>query len=161
MEKEKILLAIYPNTKGFGFACLESPQNLLDSGVFNVRPLRNDRLLKRIKFFIDFHEPEIILLRETSSSYDTKGRHKRFSDELELFAAERDITVHYYNREQIRQVFEVFGATTKIEIARKLCSWFSELVPRMPKPRKSYKEEDYNFGVFNAVSLAVTHQYLE
>lgn len=159
----KILLAIYPNTKGFGFACLEveTPQNLIDSGVFNVRPLNNARLLKQVKFYIGFHEPEIILLRDTDNTTNTNERLKAFSDELELYAAEKKLVVHRYSKEQIRAVFEIFGATTKTEIARKICTWFADLRPRMPKERKPWLEEDYNLGVFNAVSLAVTHHYLE
>ena len=58
-----LVLALYPNARGLGYATLEMTQKLLDSGVITVRPASNDTILARIAKFADFHRPEIIIVR--------------------------------------------------------------------------------------------------
>lgn len=155
-----IILSLYPNSRGLGYACIELPQKLLDSGIVTVRPICNDRLLARIEKYMDFFKPKIIVVRDADALTPRGKRIKRLITAVIESAVERGIPIHQYSRDQMKEVFEQFGTSTKYEIAQKLIQWFPELADRAPGVRKPWMDEDYNMGVFDALALAVTHAYL-
>ena len=60
----------------------------------------------------------------------------------------------------IKGVFVNFKAETKLQIVKKLASWFPSLEKFMfPEPKK-WMGEHYYTGVFDAASLGITHFYL-
>lgn len=154
-----VILALYPNARGLGYACIEMPQRLLDYGVITVRPKSTEKLLPRIQKFIDFFQPRIVVIREDDGRRYKLNRLKKVVSAIESVAVERNITVHHYSREDIKQVFAQFGNTTKYEIALKIVEWFPELTHKTPKLRKAWMDEDYNMGIFDALSLAIAHAY--
>jgi len=162
MKKDhNLVLALYPNTRGLGYACVESPKDIIDYGIVTVRPICNGRILKRAKKFIEYYEPTLILIQDYESKYSRHG--KRVSgliDTIVAYAKEKRVPIKQYSREQIRNVLEQFGAKTKYEIATKIIKWLPELKHRTPKVRKLWMSEDYNMGIFDALSLAITHFYL-
>ena len=156
-----LILSLYPNARGLGYVCLEAPQRLLDSGVLTVRPLSNERILVRVAKFVEFYHPTLIVIRDSDTL--TTRRAKRVQglmDTITAYAKSKNIKVAKYTRQQIRDVFEVHGAQTKYEIAQQIIHWFPELAPRAPKIRKPWMDEDYNMGLFDALSVAITHLYL-
>jgi Holliday junction resolvasome RuvABC endonuclease subunit len=162
MKKDTfIILSFYPNARGLGYACIEMPQNLKDSGVVTIQPISNKKLLERITKFVEFFTPTIIVVKDYNSSY---SRHsKRVAELVESIAkhaGEVKIPVYRYSRQQVRDVFEQFGAKSKYEIAQKIIYWFPQLASRAPKIRKAWTDEDYNMGIFDALALAITHKYL-
>ena len=162
MKKDTvIILALYPNARGLGFACLEGAQNLKDSGVVTLQPICNKKILERVTKFAEFFKPTIIVVKDYNSTY---SRHsKRVAELVESitnYADEIKIPVYRYSRQQVRDVFEQFGAKSKYEIANKIVAWFPNLASRAPKIRKPWMDEDYNMGIFDAMALAITHKYL-
>lgn len=160
-NKLPIILSLYPNTRGFGYICLENPQKLIDWGMMNCRPLSNGKILKQVAAMLDYFNPELLVMQDPDNRYARQN--SRVSELIETIkdrAEEKSIKVFTYTREQVRSVFSSFGATTKHEIASKLLQWFPELMPRAPKARKLWMNEDYNMGIFDALSLAITHEYL-
>ena len=161
-ENNPIVLSLFPNMRGLGYACVDVVEKkILESGVASVRPIHNDRILYRIKKFVEFHNPTIIIVR------DAKGTNTRNIERLtelhiliEHLAKTKETTVCRYTRKQIREVFEMFGATTKEEIAKQIIVWFDELAPLAPRIRRAWTDDDYHMGVFDAMALVVTHQYL-
>lgn len=161
-EDMTIILSLYPNALGLGYSCLELPEKtLLDSGVVVVRPFRSKRILERIAKFVEFFKPTIIIVKDWDSNYSRRSRRiAQLTDDIVKYAAEMKVPVYRYSRQQIRDVFEVHGAKTKYEIAQKIIVWFKELASRAPKIRKPWMTEDHNMGVFDALSLIITHLYL-
>jgi Holliday junction resolvasome RuvABC endonuclease subunit len=153
-----IVLSLYPNARGLGYACAEMPEKLLDSGVVTVRPVCNRTVMERVRKFIDYYKPTIIFVRDPEPS---NGRVARLAADIEAHAASEGLPVYKYTRRQTREVFGTFNATTKHEISQKILTWFPELAVRAPRLRKAWMEEDYNMGVFDAIALAVTHEYLK
>jgi hypothetical protein len=49
---------------------------------------------------------------------------------------------------------------TKYEIARTIVKWLPQFKHQMPRFRKPWMAEDYNMGMFDALSLAITHFYV-
>lgn len=156
-----ITFAIYPNTRGFGFVCLEKSRQLLDFGIVTIRPICNRKVMKRARKFIDYYQPDLVILQDHRCKYTRPNKRViRVLDNIALYAQKRDLEIHKYTREQIRDIFSQFKATTKFEIAQILCKEHTELAPRIPKPKKLWMSEDYNMGIFDALSLAYTHYYL-
>lgn len=156
-----VTLALFPNSKGFGFACIEGQKRLLDFGVATVHPLRNSRIIRQVESRLDYYQPTLVVLRDDQSQYSRKSlRIKSLIERIIELAKKIGLPVHQYTREQVRDVFEIWGVRTKHEIAQKLSDWFPELATRTPPPRKPYLPESHHMGVFDAVALAVTHHYL-
>ena len=152
-----IVLALYANSRGFGYACIQVPNMLMESGVLNVTPLSNDKIALRVQRFIEFFKPSVLVIREGETSVP---RIQELSDAIIKIAAAHNIPVHQYSREQVKDVFEIFGAKTKFERAHKIIETLPNLASRAPKIRKPYMAEDYNMGVFDAVALVFVHEYL-
>ncbi|MEM6831569.1 MAG: hypothetical protein AAF551_13750, partial [Bacteroidota bacterium] len=63
MNSPPVILGIFPNARGFGFALMESPSELLDYGSKTFRPLTNDKCIKGVENILDYYKPKLILLR--------------------------------------------------------------------------------------------------
>ena len=156
-----IFLSLFPNTRGLGYACVETPETLVDYGVVTVQPVSNEKVFARAKKFIDFFKPTVILIRDVDDPVTRRA--KRIQNLVGIiteYAQEHNIPVYRYSRGKIQEVFEINGIKTKQEIAEQIVQWFPELAPRLPKVRKAWMDEDYNMGVFDAISLIATHRYL-
>jgi Holliday junction resolvasome RuvABC endonuclease subunit len=154
-----VILALYPNATGLGYACLQIPERLLDYGIATVQPVSNGKLLIRAEKFMDYYKPKIILLKETGSAKNSR-RTNKLIEAISTLSGEKDLPVYRYTKQQIKDVFEIFGAQSKFQIVEKIVRMLPELGPRAPKEKKWYEKEDYNMVLFNAVSLAIVHTYL-
>jgi hypothetical protein len=152
-----IVLGLYANSRGLGYACIQVPNKVMESGVLNVTPLSNEKIAIRVQRFIEFFKPNVLVIRDGEKSVP---RIQELSDAITKIAAAHNIPVHHYSREQVKDVFEIFGAKTKFERAHKIIETLPELASRAPKIRKAYMDEDYNMGVFDAVALVFVHEYL-
>lgn len=157
-KSQKTVLSIYPNQVGFGYAYLDGPTNLIDYGVVGVSPVCNRKLLRRIKKSINYLKPTLILLRDHKTKQSP--RVKRLVKQVIKYCKSNDLEVYQYNRNDIRNVFDQFKAKTKYEIAKTMVKWMPELKPKMPYVRKLWMTESHNMGIFDALSLAMTHYYL-
>jgi Holliday junction resolvasome RuvABC endonuclease subunit len=162
MQKDMtIFLSLFPNTRGLGYACVETPQTLVDYGVVTVQPVSNEKVFARAKKFIDFFRPTVIVIRDTDDPVTRRaGRIQSLVEAITKYAQEQNIPVYRYSRNKIKEVFEINGIKTKHDIAQQIAQWFPELAPRLPKVRRAWMDEDYNMGVFDALALVATHRYL-
>jgi hypothetical protein len=162
MKKDMtIFLSLFPNTRGLGYACIETPQTLVDYGVATIQPVSNEKSFARAKKLIDFFRPTVILIRDNDDPVKHRSqRIQTLAAMIAKYAKTQNIPVHHYSRTQIRDVFEINGMKSKHAISRLIVQWFPELEPRLPKYRRASMNEGYNTGVFDAISLIATHRYL-
>ncbi len=162
-KKEKIkhepILAIDPVVRGFGYVVFEGPYNPIDWGLADIRFCKNKRILKRISKLVDLYQPKTIIIEQSKGSLRC-GRVQRLLNMIEQWAKKNDVEVARYSRDQILEVFGQFGKKSKHEIASMIAEWLPELAPRLPTKRKCYEPESEQYGIFDAVALAVTHMYL-
>ncbi len=155
-----LTMAIYPNSIGFGYAIVKSPREPIACSVVRVLPIDNKKCLDRIKKFINKYQPTLIILQELEGKYSHKSpRVKLLLRSIRLLANYLKIPVTLYAREEIRLVFGSFkGAPkSKFEIAQKIGVFLPHFRHRLPKKRKEWDAEDYNMGLFDALSLMITH----
>src|SRR6266446_6251588 len=107
MKKDNVVLALYPKTRGIGYACLESPKDLIDCGIATVRPICNGKILKRAQNFIEYYQPTLVLLQNYENRYLKHGKRvANLIDEIMAYARGKGVPIKQYSREQIRDVFE-------------------------------------------------------
>jgi hypothetical protein len=161
-QRRNIVYALYPNANGFGFVYLENPRKLLDYGAVRINPISNRKILERIKRSFEYIRPSIVIIPDPEGKASRVGRRvRRLIDKIIVLANEEKLKVVLYSRDQIRDVFEQFGAVTKYEISKILLTEFKELELKEPKKRKLWTSEDRNMVIFDALSLAMTWFYLE
>ncbi|MGB4820575.1 MAG: hypothetical protein WBP33_15805 [Saprospiraceae bacterium] len=161
IEKMKIICAIYPNANGFGFVYMENARKLIDFGAVRINPIINRKVLERIKKCFNYFRPTLVIVPDPEGKSSRVGRRTRkLINKIVAYAETEKIPVVQYPRDQIRDVFEGFGKTTKYEIAQFLLSEFTELEPKRPRERKLWMSEDRNMAVFDALSLGITWFYL-
>lgn len=158
VANEKRVLAIDPTTKGFGFAVLEGPSDLIDWGVRSASAIdKNSTTLELISELIDRYQPEIIVLQDCRQG--KWRRCERVRDllwEVSRLALREKVSVRLISKARMKSVFAELGAKTKHEIAGVIAKRLPELAPRQPKYRQPWQPEDYNMAIFDAVALALT-----
>jgi len=155
---EEGMIAIYPNTLGFGYVVLNEKGEIIDYAMVSVRPVRNDKCLDRIHEMILYYQPKIMILedyKESNKSERVKKLLKNIND-----YGQDSIRIFKYSREQIRDTFEVFGAKNKYEISRKISEAYPQLKSKLPEKRKTWEPENYYQGIFDALALVFTYHYL-
>jgi hypothetical protein len=151
----ELVLAVFPSTRGFGYAVFEGPASLVDWGVKSVRRRqKNLASLRKIRELLAFYQPDALIVE----NYQGRGsrRAKRIQTLINLMtahAADQRITTISYSRSEVRAPF---GLTTKREIAEAIVREFPELEPRLPPVRKIWMSEDARMNIFDASALAIT-----
>ena len=160
-NNSKVILAIYPNARGFGYAFFETPIDVRDCGVVSILPICNKRCLGRVQKFITHYEPVLVVLQDLSTSHSRKSqRVKKLVASIIQCCQDKGLPVKTYSQEQIRFVFEQFKVYTKYEIAKRITEWLPQFKKKMPRFRKPWMCEDYHMGMFDAMALALTHFYM-
>ena len=155
------ILAIYPNQYGFGYAIMNSATELADYGVVRIYPMCNRKTMKRIHGYLDNYNPNVVITRASHNrrSHWSK-RTTRIINLIVLEAQKQKRQVFQYNREEIQDVFEQFQAKSKYQICKSLSEMFPELKPLCFPKRTGQMSEHFYTGLFDAISLAISHYYL-
>jgi len=146
---------------GVCYAVFDSPKDLIDYGVEYVRPVNSKKSLRKVKKYLDFYKPDIVLLRGISKQrIKHSKRTKKLIDLICKVAKDKGLELHMYNRSQIREVFSQFKAVSKFQVSKKITQWFPELKALELPIRKRWMSENHNAGVFDAIAITLVHFYL-
>ncbi len=161
-NKDEIILSIFPNAIGFGYAVMSSALTVLNSQVVQVKPVSNRLAMKRIREIINYYEPKIIVVEDYNGIGSRKSKRiQKMIDTISRYAHTKQLKTFAYARSHIRYVFSSFNAHTKHEIACVIAENVKNMEHKLMKPRKTCESEKYMAGAFDAVSLGVTHFYME
>lgn len=154
---QPITLAIYPTSRGYGWAAFESPLSPHDSGIVEVRKDKNARCLATIGELFDRLTPETLVLEafERLNSART-DRIARLCRAMSALAASRGIDCLVYSRRDVEMAFGPSGARTRHEIAAAVARHLPALAV-LPEKRKQWKAEHRRMSLFNAAALVLTH----
>ena len=121
IKNNKIVFSIYPNANGFGYVYLENARKLLDHGTIRVNPINNIVLIGRIKKLLGFIKPSIVIAVDPEGKTSRIGKRVReLIKKIVAYSEKNQIPVFKISRDQIRDVFGQFGASTKYEISQML-----------------------------------------
>lgn len=158
MEKNNIIVAIYPNQNGMGYVICEHPNDIIKYGIGKFKQLSPTNYVKRLAKFIKQYRPDVIILKGYNAESNTIGKRvKTVIESLEVEALKRDLNVYRYRRSDIAKVFSAFGRANKHEISRTLAKWYPDLCRFVAPPRTCTIPEHYHMGIFDAFALMYTH----
>ena len=157
-QRYELVMAVYPNTRGFAFCLFEGPLAPLDWGIVELRGReKNKRCLRRVTELFDRYQPQVTVLQDTSA--DGTRRAARISRLNEAFATlveGRGADVVFYSRERVRACFAADGFATKQQIAEAVAKHIPMFAQFIPPPRKPWHTEHPRMALFDAAALAVT-----
>ncbi len=155
-------LGFFANTRGIGYTYFENGNHFY-SAMITARKRDNDTYMKRVERVIFELRPQLVVIEEYQSTKGgiKKGRTRDLIQRIEKYVKKESIEVALYTRRQVRDVFSLYDVSTKYDIALLLCNWIPWLESCMYVPRKGEQMEPYSSAIFDAVSLVLTHGYLE
>jgi hypothetical protein len=158
----ELFLAVFPSVRGFGFALFHGAWIPIDWGFRHVEGDKNETSRAKVAKLIDENAPDTLLLEDHAGEGSRRSdRVAALIDDIAELGSQKGISVARYSRDQIRECFAEFGATTKYEIAEAISRSLPEFPPQLPPQRKIWLPEDYRMSIFDAVSLIFTHFYFQ
>lgn len=156
------VLSLYPNARGISYAVMDSPTQMVESGIRGYSPVCNAKCFRQALVYLEYFQPDVVILENTTTKIGKpKPRVEKLLNRIEHEAKEKGLSVFRYNRENICTVFMHFGGMTKHRINQAIVKAFPKLLEKLPKKRKHGNPEEYFQGEFDAISLAITHFYLK
>lgn len=157
---EHRVLAIQPNTRGFGYVVFEGPgpSRLIDWGCAHVPGANNQSCLARLASLLCRYAPDVLVIENhvgQDSRRRTRVRQLVFG--ILKLAAVAKLTVRTFSRSRVRETFSDARAVTKDQIAAVLAGRYSELASRLPPIRRTWMSEDPRMAIFDAAALALTY----
>jgi hypothetical protein len=157
LKLDRRILVIAPGTFGFGFAVLEGPHRLIESGLVQVRGEKNAQCLERVEKLIRRYRPEVIITQHPTKSPRRHARVRELLGEIQTLSAQARTKYRGIPRVQVHKTFAEQGKTTKYAIAKIIAEKFVEMARRLPAPRKPWMSENSQMAVFDAVAFGLTY----
>ena len=134
-----LVLAVYPQSRGFAFALFESWLSPVDWGIHEARgPRKNAQSLAGINSLLELHMPDVIVLQDMSNPGTRRvPRIQELNRRMAELVHLRGIVVHKYSRARMLDHFMERGGTTKQKMAETIAKQvpaFSLYVPPERKP---------------------------
>jgi hypothetical protein len=155
---DDLVLAVYPNTRGFGFVLFEGVLTPVDWGV--VRPHgteKNGSCLTRFEQMVARQRPDVLVLEDMA--VEASRRYARIRDLnqaiAELAAREKILSIQYALA-RVRDYFAQLSAFTRYARAEFIAQHIPVFGPLLPPPRKIWNSEDPRMSIFDAAALALT-----
>ena len=150
-----IILAFYPNARGFSYVVFEGSLSPVDWGMSDVPGKEKARrCLRRLSLLLDRYEPDVLLIRELSERF-RKGRTAKLLAASEEAARGRGILTAALSRKQIRDAFAYLGSPSRYAIVEAIAKHIPMLASYAPPVRRIWNGEDRRMGLFDAAALAL------
>jgi len=155
------VLAIAPSYRGFGYAVIEEPFELVDWGVKSVSKDKSARSITKVEEAIAHYKPRLLVVPDVSELGCRRAvRVKNLIQDITKLTEARNVEVHTASQKEIQEYFFNTRPATKHELAVLLATRFpDELGARLPPKRRPWMSEDYRMDIFAAVALAVTGRW--
>jgi hypothetical protein len=162
-NKNHLILAIYPTTRGYAFVLFEGPESPFDWGVREIKEKhRNLRTVQSIKELIDRYRPEALVMEDTRGlRYRRATRIKKLYRMLTHLAASEYVDLVRIDQAHVRKYFMLAGAVTKYERAQAIALQIPAFSHRVPRPRKAWMSEDPRQSLFDAAALGLVYYGLQ
>lgn len=156
-QGERLILAIYTTTHGFGFVVLEGPNRMIDWGTKDARRDKNRVVLAKAAELMSWYQPDLLVLEHALGPESRRNdRIRQLHGQLVELAKAHKTAVRQFARSEIRTAFASREAVTRYEIAEAISRELLDLAPWLPPPKKIWMSEDPRLSIFDAASLAIT-----
>ena len=150
------VLALYPTSRGFGFALFRGERLLIDWGIKDIRwKDKNFLAMHVLKTQIDRYLPDVIVIEDATRK--NSRRHERIRILYKLIAEHAKAKQIDVRRFTQGAMHEHFGVHTKYAVAEAVAREVPMLAPRLPPKRKAWMSEDARQSLFDAVALGIVY----
>jgi hypothetical protein len=155
--RETLVMAFYPNARGFAHVVFEGPLFPVDWGISDVRRRgrRLDTYVRRLSVLIDRYHPDVLVLRGRSKERELPATQTAI-DTIVTLAEGKGVQTYTVSRKEIQRAFAHLGSPTRYAIAGSIAKHIPIFAPLMPPARKIWNGEDRRMGLFDAAALAFT-----
>lgn len=157
-KRHDLVLAIYPQKRGFAFIAFEGWLAPVDWGIHDVRIAdKNAQCLRRVSTILALHTPDALVLQDMSEHGTRRAPRIRELNNLIAEHAElHGLPVHAYSRARVIECFKYYGGVTKQAIAETIAKHVPALSLYVPPVRKRWMNEHIRMSLFDAAALAWT-----
>lgn len=154
------VLGVSANTYGMGYAALDGPRDILETGVTRAAFFGYRSCVNRLRALASFYQPDLIAIESNRGKGLVKGKVAgRVFRAITEEAKRLKIPIIVYTRDDVIAVFEQFQAPTRYQIAKRITEWLPELTPKLPRRRNFWDTKDINLSIFDAVAVALVHYH--
>jgi hypothetical protein len=147
----RAILGIDPAKRGLAFVFFENGR-LLDWGTRR----KEGGELAAFERILDLCPAEVVVLEDPDAEgCERRPRMRRLLVGLGGSAESRGLRVAKVSRLDVRRGWSARGHTRKHAVAQAMAEDFPALEPLVPRPRKSYMDEEARVQVFDAASLVL------
>ena len=156
-QRYELVLAVYPNTRGFAFVVFEGALAPFDWGVKEMRgPRKHKRCLKTIVEIVNQYQPDFLVVQDTSLQGTRRASWVTNLNAAVVELAEgRGTPVYAYSRADVQSAFAYLGLPNKQALAEVIAKHIPAFERYVPPPRKPWMSEDARMGLFDAAALGL------
>jgi hypothetical protein len=149
------ILAVVPNTPGFGYAVLEGHDVLVKWGTKWPAGDKNKGSLKALEQLLTYHRPHVLVLENLSDTKRSK-RMRSLNRRMRTVAKSFKVPSLDFSKREMKRHFLNDENANKYGIAKAAAEKYpEELGFLLPPPRKFYISEPPRMSIFEAVALAL------
>jgi len=155
------VLAIHPNTTGFGWMVFDGSGTPVDWGVAKSGDRSNKGVLARIDALMTRTVATELVMEDAEAEGSKRhDRIRRLYRAVLKLADTRSIDTTVYSRADINACFVDATESTRYEIAVAIAKRFPDFEHLLPPRRKIWLPEDPAMGLFDAAAVAITHYWM-
>ena len=154
-----LVLAVYPTSRGFGWALFEGPEALVDWSTANAKGKHADSTaMRRFGEIIDRYHPATLVMERYDGDGTRRGEHMRIlAETMRRFAGNHDMDTPVYDRATLNAAVLGQPSATRHTVACAIGNRLPFLKSKLPSKRKLWDPEKDQMCLFNAVALGLTH----
>jgi len=157
-QKSGLVLAVHPTSRGFGWVLFEGPLAPVNWGIASVKTNRSAWCMMRFGKLLDLYRPKAILLEVNDPPEEARrGRVAFLVQDMQGFAANRDIDIHVYSRIEIATALLSDEDASRGAVVKVVADLLPILRDRLPSPRRPWQSIDGRRCLFDAAALGITH----
>lgn len=155
VERPDLVMALYPNARGFAYVIFEGASCPVDWGMCDVlhKEGRVSACVRCLSILIDRYRPEYLVLREVSDARASTAR--IVVEAAEKRARRNGVKSYRLSRKDIREALAPVGSSTRYAIAQAIAKDIPTFAPLLPSARRIWNGEDRRMGLFDAAALAL------
>jgi Holliday junction resolvasome RuvABC endonuclease subunit len=151
------ILAIDPNSRGFGFALLEGEWKLVDWGLCEPRDGKRSQVLERLRDLIEIYRPDAVVVEDVLHQRCRRsGAANSFLGKVAQLTQQLNVRTCRVSVVAVRRAFGNEKAM-KQAIASQIAERFPELKRRLPPKRKAWQSESSRMSIFDAIAFGIAY----
>lgn len=151
-------LALYVTRRGVAFVCFVHPRMILDWGVKEIRgEKKHADALRAAKQLVEKFQPHVLVIEDVNEPHSRRApRIGTLYRAIEKLGEKKQIDVHAYSRQDMKDVFAEAGASVKHELNSVVVKMLPALAAWQPRKRRAFDPETSAQGIFDAATLGLT-----